>query len=374
MNWVADFFIRNFILLCVCLMMLVNSIQRFKQHQKISLFTILILCCTLVLAVASTLENYAKSLLLPNLTLVFSIIGYSLRPACLYLFILLSGQYKKGKFFFLTFIPLIINTLIYCLGFIPSVQDYAVHFIVSEDHTSMSFYGGFLRYSSFIIAFGYLAWLIYLSVSILKARHLSRAITVLGCSIFIVLAVVIEAFFNDDGEIYLLNTTIAICSIFYYLYLYMDKTETDTLTGLFNRETYYLDVQKMGNSITGVIQFDMNGLKYINDNYGHLEGDKALSTIARLILSSANRKMYIYRLGGDEFILLANDCSEDEIVGTVNAFKKAVADTTYHCSIGYSIKSSKDETIEELINSAEKYMYLDKEIFYKTSNIERRKQ
>ncbi len=371
MEWVKDFFITNFILICVAIMMLVNSIQRFKQHPRISFYSILIISTALFLAVSATCEAYGKSIGNSTFTLVFSIFGYSLRPVCIFLFVLLSGRYRRNKWLYLATIPLIINLLIYCLGFIPGIREQVVYFIENDDGTC-SFQCGPLRYTSHIISAGYFIWLLYISLSMVRVGHLSRGFTILGCALFVVAAVVIESFFNQDGDIYLLNATIAVSAMLYYLYLYIEKTQIDTLTGTYNRETYYLDAQKMKN-ITGVIQFDMNGLKYINDNYGHFEGDKALSTIASIILKSANRKMYVYRIGGDEFILLATDCYQKELEDTINKFRETMGETTYHCSVGFAFKTEKNESLKEMMKIAEKNMYLDKEEYYKTSGIERRR-
>ena len=129
----------------------------------------------------------------------------------------------------------------------------------------------------------------------------------------------------------------------------------------------------MGERATGVIQFDMNGLKYINDNLGHLEGDKALSTIALIILKSTKRSMYAYRLGGDEFTVVVNNSSEEEIQKAITKFKENLAKTPYHCSIGYAHRQDKNIDFIDLLKEAEKKMYQDKEEFYKNANFERRK-
>ena len=130
----------------------------------------------------------------------------------------------------------------------------------------------------------------------------------------------------------------------------------------------------MSKSLTGVIQFDLNGLKFINDNYGHFEGDKALSTVADLISKNATKTMYAYRLGGDEYIILALNCPEEVILETIRRFKEDLSKTSYHCSTGYSY--CKDGSVDpiEMVKEAEKKMYEDKEEFYKTAEFDRRKR
>ncbi len=83
--------------------------------------------------------------------------------------------------------------------------------------------------------------------------------------------------------------------------------------------------------------------------------------------------MYAYRLGGDEYIVIANNCPEDEIKKTIDKFKYLLSATAYRCSIGYAYRSDKNQSFADLLKEAEKKMYEDKAEFYKTAKIERRK-
>lgn len=372
MEWFQQFLINNFLLLCISLVLVGNAIVRYKQHSRISLYTILLMANTLFIAVVVLLNGYCKSQNYLLAATIFTVLGYCLRPICIFFIIMMTGRVSsKGKYFFLYYLPLIINSLIYVLAFIPATKAYVVYYEPSEN--GLLFHGGFVRYSSHIISGLYLIYLLYFSFTQINSKHIGHGVTILSCSLFVVLAVVIESFFNPNGDIELLNNTIAVSALVYYLYLYIERTQIDTLTGLFNRETYYHDVEKMDRSITGVIQFDMNGLKYINDNYGHLEGDKALSTIAQVISKAAKRNMYVYRLGGDEYIILCHNGTEEDIIETVARFKELIGKTEYHCSYGYSYRSkNKEVTITDLLKEAEKKMYEDKERFYKNASFERR--
>ena len=374
MNWFQSYIIQNFVLICVCVVLLIYAIQRHSQHKRISFYSILIVSLALVMSVADFLQEYFKATGSLAGTFICSLFGYSFRPVYIFLFILMSSKPKSWKFMLLTAIPLFVNFVIYLLGIVPGAQEYVVHFFQNTDGTiSWSGGQGVLRFTSHVVSFGYLIWLIFISLSMLKFKHISHGITILLCAVFVIGAVVIESFFNSNDDVHLLNTTTAVCALFYYLYLYIERSQIDTLTRLFNRETYYHDVAKMDKSITGVIQYDMNGLKYINDNLGHLEGDKALSSIAEMILKSSGRKMYAYRLGGDEFLVLALDSDEESLQEAVKRFKEKVAETSYHCSIGYSYRSDRNQPIDNLLKDAEKKMYEDKAEFYKNSSIERRK-
>ena len=367
------FIIENFLLFCISFVMLVNSFQRFKEHPKFSLYTILIISFANFLALSTLIQDFAQYVWVSiPLTTICAVIGYIVRPISIFPFILMSINKPLEKKFFLTTIPLVLNSFVYFLCFVPGVNRYVVIFSPNESGT-LSFHGGPLRFSSHIISLCYLLWLLFRSFRMLKAKHLNHAFVIVVCALFVIGSVIIETFFNKDGDIHLLNSTIAISAMTYYLFLYIEKAQVDTLTGLFNRETYYCDLAKMTKSAVAIIQFDMNGLKYINDNFGHQEGDKALATIAGCILDSTRGNMYAYRLGGDEFTVIVNRRSEDDVLQTVNKFRNLINKTDYHCSIGYAYKKENTESLDDLLRQAEKMMYEDKEEFYKNAKFERRK-
>ena len=372
MQWFHSLIVQNFILLCISLIVIVNSIQNIKQNKKVSVYSISIIGLTLFLALAATLEDYSKSILNPSLTLVWSVLGYVLRPVALYLFLLMVYKGPKGKWFPLTVLPLVINLAIFILAFIPATGSYVVSYYINDIGT-LSFSGGPLRFSSHIIAALYLVALFAVAISQIRLKHLSDSVGIMTCGLFVIFAVLIETFMNSNGDIYLLNTSIGLSVLTYFIFAYIEQNQTDALTGLFTRATYYRDLPRMEKELTGVIQYDLNGLKYLNDNVGHQEGDKALATVSRVILKSCSRKMYAYRMGGDEFMTLAYSLPEEVIVASIAKFKEELAKTPYHCSIGYAYRNDPSTSADDLMKDAEARMYEDKEAYYKNGGIERRK-
>ena len=372
MDWLKDYFVANFILIFLSLVMLIIAIQRFRQHRKISLCTIIVVGIAVVLSIASRVQETLRLHGSLYGTLTMGIVGYSLRPCCIFLLILMSEKFIPKKYVWLTGLPLLLNLIVYLCSYIPGSVSIIFGYEVSHVDGMLHFGGGPLHYSSHIVSALYLGFLLFISFANLRARHLEHGIAILICSVFVVTAVLFEVF-DPNGELELLNVSIVAGTMVYYLFLYMERTQIDTLTGLFNRETYYRDSLKMGDKASGIIQYDMNGLKYINDNFGHLEGDKALTTIANLIFRSAKRNMYAYRLGGDEFVVIANSSSEAEITKSIARFKENLSKTNYHCSVGYACRKTGKESFEELLKEAEKKMYKDKEEFYQHASFERRK-
>lgn len=215
--------------------------------------------------------------------------------------------------------------------------------------------------------------MVYKSLRLLQSKRFTDALGVLVCAAVVSLATIIETFFDEEGNLEILPTAIAASTVFFYLFLYERSTQIDILTGLLNRATYFDDFSKLRREITGIIQLDMNGLKYLNDNFGHLEGDKGLVRIAEAISNNVTRKMYAYRLGGDEFIILAINENHENIKNFITKFKEELKTTNYYCSIGYAYRTKECDDINKMFKRSEEKMYLDKAEFYKTANIERRK-
>ena len=378
MDPVVKFFVNNFALICIGVAMIFMSIQNVKVHRKESFYTLCIIAETLLLSIITYVEKYAKEVGIIDLATWFSFLGYTLRPICLLFFIRLADPYIRKEYVSLFILPLIISAIIYSFALfkgVPALSQLVYYYTFNEDG-SLSFVRGtsvVLNFTSHFISAIYLGYLIYISVKKLKGKHISHAITILICAFFTILAVAVESIFSNK-DIQLLNITIAVSALFYYLFLYSERSKCDPLTGLFNRETYYYDLNKMDKSINAVIQLDMNGLKWINDNQGHQAGDQALVTIGQICEKNAKRNVYAYRLGGDEFTILAVNYSEDKIKEIVKQIKDDLANTEYYCSVGYAVKAPNvDETLDALLRRAEEQMYLDKEEFYKDAKFERRK-
>ncbi len=91
----------------------------------------------------------------------------------------------------------------------------------------------------------------------------------------------------------------------------------DSLTGLKNREAYVLAVKDMEQRVAdqksrfGIVVLDVNNLKIVNDTYGHMYGNKLLVRVAKL-LSGSFLNSSIYRVGGDEFVVILEDEDYDE--------------------------------------------------------------
>lgn len=105
---------------------------------------------------------------------------------------------------------------------------------------------------------------------------------------------------------------------------------TDALTGLQNRMAFTNHEDSVLNKDNGeciVIQFDINNLKKVNDNYGHKEGDKHIKAAADIIESSFGQMGNCYRTGGDEFIVVMEDIRDrSELELAKDKFQRLIED------------------------------------------------
>ena len=121
----------------------------------------------------------------------------------------------------------------------------------------------------------------------------------------------------------------------------------------------------------GVMFVDINGLKACNDLYGHEAGDYLISLVADTIGSCIRKNAdHVFRIGGDEFIVVLENCPENAFMGRVEALKKNLINDTAPkmpdilASVGYSW-ADKDKSIGFLAKAADKSMYRAKQEYYK---------
>ena len=102
-------------------------------------------------------------------------------------------------------------------------------------------------------------------------------------------------------------------------------TTYDSLTGVKNRFAMRREYDSYKNQYLHAIILDVDDFKSVNDNNGHMTGDYVLSSIGNC-LTKVFGNDYCYRYGGDEFVVIYPDISEDEFKDKLSSFKQAVSD------------------------------------------------
>ena len=142
--------------------------------------------------------------------------------------------------------------------------------------------------------------------------------------------------------------------------------ETDSMTGFYNRSKY-LDIlsncSKEVNNVS-VIFWDINNLKTINDTKGHEAGDLLIRTVANCICSIVDNSDSVFRIGGDEFIMISENAGEKEVLAKIESWNKAINEIQplysfeISASLGYAY--GKENELKDLINKADQMMYEEK--------------
>lgn len=158
---------------------------------------------------------------------------------------------------------------------------------------------------------------------------------------------------------------------------------TDDLTGLFNRHAYEEDCKKiLENDFVSrltIIMMDVNGLKTVNDTYGHMAGDELIIGAAKCIQTTMGKYGRVYRTGGDEFVALieCNKSQMEDMLGTFEHISRSW-NGTYQGELAISkgivvCNEHEDMTFEDMKKLADKLMYDDKNEYYRRTGKIRRK-
>jgi len=139
----------------------------------------------------------------------------------------------------------------------------------------------------------------------------------------------------------------------------------DALTGLFNRRFYEEEIRRLDterNLPISIIVGDVNGLKLINDAFGHDKGDELLRKAALIIQSACRTDDIVARWGGDEFVILLPNTRSDEaekIVYRIRSHYQGNSINAINVSIsfGWDTIYNYDENIFNVLKNAEDFMY-----------------
>jgi diguanylate cyclase len=142
----------------------------------------------------------------------------------------------------------------------------------------------------------------------------------------------------------------------------------DYLTGLYNRRFFEEEMMRLNterNLPITIIMGDLNGLKLINDSFGHAAGDEYLKLAANVIKSTFRADDIVSRIGGDEFAILLIRTDADEVEQILDRLKakaaqESIGSLDLSIAFGYHTKSLMGEDISKVMENAENHMYRQK--------------
>ncbi|RAK09348.1 PAS domain S-box-containing protein/diguanylate cyclase (GGDEF)-like protein [Halanaerobium saccharolyticum] len=147
----------------------------------------------------------------------------------------------------------------------------------------------------------------------------------------------------------------------------------DSLTDLYNRSYLEKKIQNLNQELkrpVALIMADLNGLKLVNDTYGHNEGDKLLQKMAGILKESCRDNDLIARWGGDEFVILLPETDSGAVKKVVKRINKKISNTFLEfedggklplsAALGYGVKNHYFEDFFDILDEAESQMYKNK--------------
>lgn len=152
---------------------------------------------------------------------------------------------------------------------------------------------------------------------------------------------------------------------------------TDLMTGFMNRRTgismleSLLKLYNRNKKSISICYIDIDGLKHVNDSFGHREGDELIVSISRIIKCTVRESDLISRIGGDEFLIVFPDCNKDEAekiwakirIKMEEENRRLIKPYAVSASHGIEeIKAGSTKSIDEIIEIADARMYEEKKM------------
>ncbi len=286
-------------------------------------------------------------------------IGFSLAP--LVGFYMLSIGISKTsfeKYRNLLKVPLIVNIAL-CISSIWL----GLVFSVTPDNV---YTRGPLFPVQFFISLGYTLFFIIISFS-KKKKYIIDDLICFGVNfILILIGISIQIL---QPKLLLIWSSVSIGLMFYFICTQNMKLRRDALTNVLNRYMYQCSLACFNNRkrIT-IVNIDINDFKTINDTYGHAFGDKVLKAAAEALQKEFEDFGYTYRLGGDEFCILAKNHLSNETLTEIflaieedlKPLKEHIKFTTLFSYGHYHYDPKTCHDIHESVKVADQYMYQHK--------------
>lgn len=358
---VANFFIDTWALILILLAFTITLkttvFLEKKTVQRMYLLVILIFLLSITVYVEFLLADLGTN---RGLRTVLMAVRYSATP-----FIISQVIYTLvRKFRPLVFIPAVLLAVIDFISIFTGIV-----FSIDGDNT---FRRGPLGLLPFIVAGLYCVYLVYILIRRSNKTSLEIIPICFLCFSFLSGLIMPFVYGREYSHVFCLN--IAIALFVYYVFLILQLTKMDPLTGLLNRQAFYADISDNPEDITALLSLDMNGLKTINDTGGHSAGDNALITLALCFKRALKRGQSGFRIGGDEFVIVCRKSAQSEVVQLAERIRRSVAETEYSCSIGYCCRSDETGTVDDLLKESDEMMYADKARYYTERGRDRRRK
>jgi diguanylate cyclase (GGDEF)-like protein len=341
-----------------------KKLEKKDSMNKIFLVASLIVMIELIVEALSCIVNGMAGTFNIILSNVLAILLFSFAPILSYTFFVFIKQIFSPKMKiskplqFILIIPVIIIVMLSVLspffGWMFYIDSLGVY------HRGPIFQVGAI--------FTYLYLVLGLIVVCVNRKHLLKSDFLLYSIIGIlpIIGGIVQTLFYG---ILLMWSSAAFALVIGYILLQERMIHLDDLTGAWTRDSFYYTISRKitqdPNEIFGMIYLDIDGLKAINDRFGHLEGDKAIQKALELVKNAISPKDIIGRLGGDEFVVFVECTDLISLNLTLDNIKnnfKMYQNQKYEleCSFGADIYDNQYENLDVFLHHIDHLMYKDK--------------
>lgn len=303
----------NFVNLTIIIFLYIFLLTNTTLDKKtLKIFYIALLMIT-ILVFADAIDYWCSKLEYPTVMRYFtSATGYSIRPLPIIMFATLINGFKNIKSIII-YMPLFANMIISYTSIFNKLM-----FYFDENN---KFHRGPMGALPFIISAVYMMILVRNSFRKYKMGNKREASIIILIAFMSIIAVCMETIFKFK---FIINGVGSISIVFCYLFVHTQTYKRDPLTNALNRHAFYTDVEIYSKMPMIIVSVDLNNLKLINDNYGHNIGDKAIITAARCMEKHLIDGYKLYRIGGDEYMLLCPKADKMEVKNMMEAAERDI--------------------------------------------------
>ena len=328
-----------------------DKMMTVSMHQRFERLLGMVLVATLIEILILGLQHQSSQAI-RILLFLLNIVGF-----CLYPLIVIAGAYllddSFSKYRRIIEFPL----LIFILLTASSLWTGGVFTLDAQNHY---FRGSIVLIHVVFFLYSFLIFAIaYYRKSILYDKFERIYLSML--STVIIIAIIIQV---CTPGIHIIWMSVSIAILLYYIFIREIKFTYDDITEVRNRLAYDQRIMDFADGAAyGIVVMDLNCLKIVNDQLGHMEGDGYIKLAAKIIRKSFKEIGTIYRIGGDEFCIIIPEknveyveSALEEIDDSARMVLAAPFPMEYSIAYGYAI-CQEDESYKECFQRADQLMY-----------------
>ena len=354
----------NFILVMLALIFGVSLASRSQYVNKYkNRYFVYAVLVNIGILISEIGINMGEQYNLRYLHVIMYIINYSLAPLLPYCIVLMNRkQFKRAEK--IAMIP----ALLVILAAVTSQYTGLLFYVDEANRYSR----GPLYVGSLFICMIYFIMLTVTSFLEYRDADFSEKIYLLAILLLAFSGIAVQVFVADVMSMW---TTTGISLLLYYTFVLELSNKYDILTGARNRRAFDAHKSNLLNEKSyALVVFDINGLKPVNDNLGHEQGDKLIMGTAEVLIASFFDIGKVYRIGGDEFCVICDDKNEEQIKEALDNVEQNIMKAnrnrkdrlTLSVSYGWGIHKAHDTLdYNEVFNTADEKMYEMKQEYYK---------